>query len=485
MPTISMRATRPPDSDQHTGWSRRLVRQVAILVLANVMVDTVVGAPLLVLPQMLDHFGTDQAAWLNASAMLAGAMWAPLLGKSADIFGKRKALVTSLLIGCAGALVCLVAPNIWVFIAGRLLQGAAVAAVFLSVALIRQICAPGIAMTVVGIVTSGSAVLGVASPFFFKVLAEEFGFRSVFLVSAVLAAVAAVCVRGTIPESPFRTGGRIDVVGAVLLGGGLAATLSYVSLGAKFGWFALGPLVLLVVGVALLVRWVAVSRRVPEPVIDIRDLRGPLVLTLVVVVLSTGAYQSTLQLISLIAQVSPDARLGYGLAAEGALGLLFAVPSVGVMVGGTLAGALATRIGPAWTLAGGVAIGTAATIGMSLSVSHLSAAVVVAGLLGFAAGAIVTSGFNLATSVASTGTQGVVSGLVQVMLGIGSVVMNVVGSAVLTSTAVVVDGARVNSAAGVHGYLAIAAASFVVATAVAILLARRQRPTPAGSALSG
>ncbi|MCF2435044.1 hypothetical protein LV779_12310 [Streptomyces thinghirensis] len=41
------------------------------------MVDSAITAPLLVLPEMLDHFGTDQAAWLNATAMLAGVMWAP------------------------------------------------------------------------------------------------------------------------------------------------------------------------------------------------------------------------------------------------------------------------------------------------------------------------------------------------------------------------------------------------------------------------
>ncbi|MGI5348568.1 hypothetical protein ACQEU8_10285 [Streptomyces sp. CA-250714] len=78
---------------------------------------------------------------------------------------------------------------------------------------------------------------------------------------------------------------------------------------------------------------------------------------LLVVVLSTGACQSMLQLISLIAEVAPNEQLGYG-------------------------------------LAGGVAIGPVATIGMYLSVSHLYAAAVFAALLGFTAGAIVTSGFK-------------------------------------------------------------------------------------------
>ncbi|MFC3995841.1 MFS transporter [Nocardiopsis sediminis] len=472
--------TGSPGGEPHTGWSGRLVRWAAVLILANVMADTVIGAPLLVLPQMLDHFGTDQAAWLNASAMLAGAMWAPLLGRSADIHGKRRVLVATLLMGGAGALVCLVAPSIWVFLLGRLLQGAAVAAVFLSVALIRQVCAPRVAMTAVGVVTSGSAIVGLVDSFFFEAVVAEFGFKSVFVVSALLAAVAAAGVRTLLPETPVTAGGRIDVAGAVLLGGSLAAVLGYVSLGPEYGWLSLGLLALLACGAAAFTRWVLVESRRPEPVVDIRRLGRPLVLTLLVVVLGAGAYQSLLQLFGLIAQVAPDQGRGYGLGG-GSLGLLFAAPAAGVMVGGTLAGWLATRIGPARTLAGGVAIGTVATLGMFGAVARFPAAVLIAALLGFAAGAIVASGFNMATSVAPAGGQGVVSGLVQVMLAIGSVAMNVVGSAVLASTAVVAGGAAVNSAAGVHGYIAIALGAFVAATAVAIALARGGRRAEAAA----
>ena len=301
------------------------------------MVDTVVSSPLLVLDEMLDHFDTDQAAWLNASAMLAGAMWAPLLGKSADIHGKRRILGLTLLIACAGALVCLVAPNMGVFIFGRLLQGAAVGAVFLTVALIHDLCAPAMSMIVVGIVTTGNAVIGIAFPGLFEILAGEFGFRSVFFVSGLFAAVAAICVRLLIPESANRTPGRVDVVGAAVLGGGLALTLTFVSLGSAYGWFAAGPLVFLAAGGAALAYWYLVLSRKPEPVLDIRKLGKPLVLTLLVVILGNGAYLSMLQLLSLIAKVPADLGLGYGLETPGALALLFGLPSIGIVAGGTLA----------------------------------------------------------------------------------------------------------------------------------------------------
>jgi hypothetical protein len=46
---------------------------LVILVGANLLADVVIVAPLLALPDMMRHFQTDQAAWLNSSAMLAGA----------------------------------------------------------------------------------------------------------------------------------------------------------------------------------------------------------------------------------------------------------------------------------------------------------------------------------------------------------------------------------------------------------------------------
>ncbi len=286
-------------------WSRRLILWVAVLILANVLADMAIGSPMMVLPQLMEHFDTDQAAWLNTSAMLAGAIWSPLLAKSSDIFGKRRVLVATLLLACAGALVCLAAPNLWIFLAGRMLQGAAFAAVFITVALARQICTPRVAMAVVGLVTSGSSIVGILEPFVMQPVIEMFGYRSVFVAAALLAAAAALCVRSLIPESPIRSPGRIDVGGALLLGGGLGAVLAYISLGRDFGWLSGGMIALLAVGAAALAGWAFLALRVDEPIIDVRALSRPILLTLLALVLAAGSFRSMLQLTGIIAQVPP------------------------------------------------------------------------------------------------------------------------------------------------------------------------------------
>ncbi|ADD45554.1 MFS transporter [Stackebrandtia nassauensis] len=469
------------DARRSTRWTGRLVGLVVTLALVNFMVDSAITAPLVVLPDMLDYFDTDQAAWLNASAMLAGVMWAPLLGKSADVHGKRRVLVLTLLISGAGAVLCAVAPNIWVFVPGRLLQGAALAAMFLAVAIVREVFPARAAMIVVGVVTSGTAVLNIASRFLVERLAADFGFHILFLISAGVAAAMAICVFVVVPESRITTPGRIDFGGAVLLGGGLAGTLSYISLGSTFGWLAPGPLALLVVGAAALTRWFLTSSRKPEPLIDVRNLGRPLVLTLLVIFLAAGSYQSMLQLVSLIGGVSTGQDLGYGLADQGSVALLLALPAIGVTLGGPVSGVLATRVGPAATLAGAVLLGTVGTLGMFLGASQLAAALASAFLLGLTVGALGTAGFNMAGSLAPADKQGVVSSLVMVVVSVGAVVLDFVGTAVLTSTATVVDDETANTALGVFSYIAIATVAFALAAVLAVKLARGSRPVAAES----
>jgi MFS family permease len=455
-------------------WSARLIGWVVVLVLANRVADTVLTTPQMVTSEILEHFSTNQVAWLNSSALLAGAIWSPLLAKSADIYGKRRVLLATLVLAGVGSVICLVAPHLVVFLLGRLLQGSAMAVVFLSVALTRQVSAPGVAMTAIGIVTSASAIIGIVEPFVMDPLIDRFGWRSVFVVSVVLAAAAVLCVRAYIPESPVRTGGRVDVLGAFLLGAGLAGVLGYASLGQDLGWLSGGMVVLLAAGAAALAGWVVLALRVEEPIVDLRALSRPILLTLLAVVLAAGSFQAVIQLTDLIASVPPELGLGYGLKGVGPNALLFAAPAPGIILGGIVAGWLASRIGPARTLLGGIAIGTAGTFTMLAGVSSFPLAVAGFALLGTAAGAINTSGFNLATGLAPPARHGVVSGLVSVMLAVGGAVVTVAGTAVLNATPTVVDGTPQNSATGMYLYILIAGILFVLATATATVLARKR-----------
>lgn len=470
-----------PGAQEHR-WSRRLVLWVAVLILANVLADMAIGSPMLVINQLLAHFDTDQVAWLSQSGMLAGAIWSPLLAKSSDIFGQRRMLVITLLTACAGALVCLAAPTVWIFLVGRFLQGASLGAIFISVALIRQLCAPRVAMPAIGLVTSGAAIVGFIEPLVMQPIIDLFGYRSVFVAASLLAAAAALCVRSFIPESPNRSTGRIDWGGALLLGGGMGAVLAYVSLGADSGWLSGGMLVLLVTGAAALAGWAVLALRVADPIIDVRALSRPVLLTLLALVLAAGSFRSMLQLTATIAEVPADLGIGYGMGDGEAKAVLLATAQLGIFVGGTLAGWVAGRFGPAKPLFAAIAVGTVATFTMLAGVSVLPLAIACGAMVGMAAGAIGASGYNLATDLAPPERQGTVSGLVSVMFALGSVVFSFAGGEILKATRItggpVVEGAPVSTATGVYLYVLMAGVLFALAAVPAIMLLRSRSAAP-------
>lgn len=456
----------------------RLVRWSLVLILANVVADVVVGSPMMVIPQLLDHFDTVEGAWLTGSALFAGAVWSPLLAKAADVHGTRRILVATLLMACGGALVCAVAPTVWVFLLGRFLQGAALAAVFLSVALVLQICPGRVAMAVVGLVTSSSSAVGIAEPVLMAPVIDQFGYRGVFIAAAVLAAVSAVGVRAVVPESPIRMPGRVDVAGAVLLGGGLGGVLGYLSLGGDLGRLSAAMCALLAAGVIALAGWLFRSLRINEPIIDLRSLSRPLLLTLATLVLAGGAFRCVLQLVGVIGYVPRESGLGYGLGAGESIAALFATANIGIALGGITAGWLAGRIGPAVPLLGGITVGAAATFAMIAGVSALPVALACVAVLGAAAGAIGASGYTLATISAAPEQQGTVAGLVSVVMALGSVVVTIAGAEILQAAYVpglVVAGAPVSTAMGVYLYVAMAGVLLVLAAVPALALARGRR----------
>lgn len=303
-----------------------------------------------------------------------------------------------------------------------------------------------------------------------------FGHRSVFGAAALLAVVAALCVRFLVPESPVRRAARIDVRGALLLGGGLGAVLAYVSLGRDAGWLSAGQLALLAAGGAALACWGFLAPRTAEPVVDVRSLGRPVLLTLAALVLAAGSFRSMLQLTGIVAQIPAELGLGYGLGHGESVAVLLAAPNLGIAVGGICAGRLAGRRGPALPLLAGIGIGAAATLGMLAGVSTLPLAVGCGALIGVAAGAIGASGYNLATAVTPPQRQGSVAGLVSVVLALGSVVFSFAGAEILKATAVpVADGPPVSSAAGVYVHVGLAAGVFALAALPAAILVRGGR----------
>lgn len=277
-------------------------------------------------------------------------------GSLGDRFGRRRIFVIGSAWFTLASIACALAPNVAVLVASRVLQG--VGGALLTPGSLAIIQASFDRRDRAKAIGAWSGLGGVATgigPFLGGWLVDAATWRSIFLINVPLgAAVVAVAVRH-VPETRDDTnaGGRIDVLGAVLAVGALAA----VSYGlTEQLWVVFG------LGVAFAVAFVVVERRVHTPMLPMDVFRSrQFSATNIVTFLLYGALAVSLFLLGLVLQ----GPLGYSPLLAGAATTPITIL---MLVFSAEAGALAQRIGPRLPMSLGPLI-CAAGLGLMTRVS--------------------------------------------------------------------------------------------------------------------
>ena len=179
------------------------------------------------------------AEWVVSGYGLALASLLISFGRLADRLGQRRVLLIGVVAFAGTSLVCALAPNSAVLIAGRLLQGASAAAVLPTVQSLINSLFRGrgliAAFAVYGATIGTAAALG---PLVGSALVDWFGWPSAFLINLPIAAVVVVGVLWTIPAVAGRGGGQgSDAIGQLLLLIGLAGLVYGLVEAPRAGWF--------------------------------------------------------------------------------------------------------------------------------------------------------------------------------------------------------------------------------------------------------
>lgn len=340
------------------GWTPRRV------VIVFTMVGSLVGAIATVLlgpqglPIVSKEFATSQGAWFVTAELLASAVVTPLIARMAELHGKRRMMLVSMALGIVGSVLVAVAPWYWLSLAGRFLQGATLASAVLAPAIVRETFPARIAPLGVGLVATGSGLPGALIPFITGPVIDHFGYRYVFGGLAVVMALLSMAIAAVIGESKVIDSGKVDYLGAVLMGVGVGAVLAGVSLGPTSGWSSPVVLSLLIGGVVVGVLWVQTALRRDEPLIDLSMLRNGRISAGIAVggmVAGTG----TLFLITseLASQTSAGAGLGYGFGlSSSSYAWLQTFYFLGFLVGGVIAVPALRRMSYLNVVLGGLAL---------------------------------------------------------------------------------------------------------------------------------
>ena len=227
------------------------------------------------LPSLVSAFDTTFAAvqWVLLAYLLSTAALLPIVGRLADMLGKRSIFLTGMAIFVAGSLATGLAPGLGWLIGFRLLHGIG-SAVLTGVGLAIVTDAfpseeRGRALGINGAVLSTGIVLGPT----LGGLLVEIGWRWVFLSTVPIGLLGMLLAWLFVPRYDPGPRQRFDLPGATMLTGLLTAGSLATTLGAERGFgdaFVVAGFV--VVGL-LLPAFVWRERRTPHPVLDLSLFR--------------------------------------------------------------------------------------------------------------------------------------------------------------------------------------------------------------------
>ncbi|MFC9515093.1 MFS transporter [Nocardiaceae bacterium NPDC056970] len=467
------------------GWTPRLAMSLIAMTLVLEVISISSYMTGTALMPIGEHFKTDQLAWVMTAFLLVGAIASPLAGKLADIYGKRRLFLSCLTIAIVGALMSALAPTYLLLVVGRGLFGCLIPCMFLAYSLMRDIFPPSTLALAVSITAAGMGLMSVPSPFIAGILLDAFSFRSLFWFYGVTLIVLLPLILLTTAESPVRTPARVDFIGAILLGAGLAAVLMGVSFGPTWGWGAASTLALLVGGVAALAVWVLTSLRSREPLIDLRFFRdGPMLKICSAAGMGYGTMTLYTTMLPIMCMAPATLALGYGFGIDAKeFAILQAPIGVGSVIGGLAVGRLIRTVNPALTKITGVSLMLVASILTAFWHTDKAPLLIWVLIFGLGMGTFTASIPNLVIASVPASVQASMSSMVQVSQSLISSVFPVVAFAMLNShVATVVEGYAYYTDGGITLSFVLSAAGAAVSILVATTLLRRRHPGPSHDA---
>jgi EmrB/QacA subfamily drug resistance transporter len=338
-------------SRERAGTTRLLVA----MALASGITSVPNAAIVLALPAIHRELGASLTGleWTVTGYLLAYSALLIAAGRLADVFGRVRLLTWGTIVYAAASVPAALAGSAIVLIVGMILVGVGAAVLTpASLAIVTDAFRGKRRGVAVGVWGAATALFSGIGPAIGGLFTAEVSWRWILWLNVIVGALILVGVRGAPESSDPQASKRIDYTGLALSAAGLGAiTLALNE--APTPWPLTSPefVLVLIGGVLLLVGFVAVERRLRDPLIDLQMFRRRNVTGASIVVFALDfAFGAVLFFLPLYL----EEILGFDPLKAG---LLMLPASVGTMVMMPVGGRLYERVGPLLPIVGGMAVG--------------------------------------------------------------------------------------------------------------------------------
>ena len=278
----------PPVAIENLGWALALVVAAQFVLQLDF---SIVNVALPTIQQQL-RFTPADLQWIVTGYALTFGSLLLFGGRLGDVVGRRKLLITGLVLFGVTSLSAGLAQSSFALIVSRFAQGASAAMVApMALASVTDLYAEGPArVRALGIFQGATAAGATTGIVLGGILTQYVGWRSIFLVNPPIIAVLIFAMIRVLPRhGRSGTAPRLDIPGAVLATVSIGSLIFGLSEGQQRGFAAPLTLAALTLAVVLGVAFVVVQRRSRAPMVPVSVIADPTRRIALIVMVLMGA----------------------------------------------------------------------------------------------------------------------------------------------------------------------------------------------------
>ncbi|WP_343235107.1 MDR family MFS transporter [Streptomyces sp. SID10853] len=267
-PEAGGKAGRQPRSVRVVLFALMIAMLLAMLdnMIVNTAMPTIVG----------ELGGLAHLSWVVTAYTLATAASTPIWGKVGDMYGRKGAFLSSIVIFLVGSAASGMAQDMSQLIGFRAIQGLGAGGLMVGVmAIIGDLIPPRERGKYQGMMAGVMAVAMIGGPLVGGAITDHLGWRWTFYINLPLGAVALAMVTAVLHLPKKRSRGRIDYLGTALLTIGIVSIVLVTTWGgSQYAWGSAIIMELIFIGVAALIGFVFWETKAAEPIVPLHIFRN-------------------------------------------------------------------------------------------------------------------------------------------------------------------------------------------------------------------